>query len=212
MHRFALFACLVASTAAFIAQQQRPRTILRAVDVSLEKPLGMVLEENVRDAPEGLYVAEIDADGSASACADIKVEDRLDAVNGVDTTSMGFDDVMDLIVDAPSPVQLKFSGPTCQLTVVGPKGETTFEVKKGANLRKELLARKQELYDFKGKMMNCNGGGQCGLCAVRVSDGAFGPRYEWEERHVAKIGADARLACQTTVKGGDAATVTLQAR
>ena len=212
MHRFALFACLVASTAAFIAQQQRPRTILRAVDVSLEKPLGMVLEENVRDAPEGLYVAEIDADGSASACADIKVEDRLDAVNGVDTTSMGFDDVMDLIVDAPSPVQLKFSGPTCQLTVVGPKGETTFEVKKGANLRKELLARKQEVYNFQGKMMNCNGGGQCGLCAVRVSDGAFGPRYEWEERHVAKIGADARLACQTTVKGGDAATVTLQAR
>ena len=211
MHRFALFACLVASTAAFIAQQQRPRTILRAVDVSLEKPLGMVLEENVRDAPEGLYVAEIDADGSASACADIKVEDRLDAVNGVDTTSMG-DDVMDLIVDAPSPVQLKFSGPTCQLTVVGPKGETTFEVKKGANLRKELLARKQEVYNFQGKMMNCNGGGQCGLCAVRVSDGAFGPRYEWEERHVAKIGADARLACQTTVKGGDAATVTLQAR
>ena len=212
MHRFALFACLVASTAAFIAQQQRPRTILRAVDVSLEKPLGMVLEENVRDAPEGLYVAEIDADGSASACADIKVEDRLDAVNGVDTTSMGFDDVMDLIVDAPSPVQLKFSGPTCQLTVVGPKGETTFEVKKGANLRKELLARKQEVYNFQGKMMNCNGGGQCGLCAVRVSDGAFGPRYEWEERHVAKIGADARLACQTTVKGGDAATVTLQAK
>ena len=56
------------------------------------------------------------------------------------------------------------------------------------------------------------GGGQCGLCAVRISDGAFGPRYEWEERHVAEIGADARLACQTTVKGGDAATVTLQAR
>ena len=212
MHRSLWFACLVASTAAFIAQQQRPRTVLHAVDVSLEKPLGIVLEENVRDAPEGLYVAEIDADGSASACADIKVEDRLDAVNGVDTTSMGFDDVMDLIVDAPSPVQLKFSGPTCQLTVVGPKGETTFEVKKGANLRKELLARKQEVYNFQGKMMNCNGGGQCGLCAVRVADGAFGPRYEWEERHVAKIGADARLACQTTVKGGDAATVTLQAR
>ena len=211
MHRSLWFASLVASTAAFIAQQQRPRPILRAVDVSLEKPLGLVLEENVRDAPEGLYVAEIDSDGSASA-SDIKVEDRLDAVNGVDTTSMGFDDVMDLIVDAPSPVRLQFSGPTCQLTVVGPKGETTFDVKKGANLRKELLARKQDVYDFKGKMMNCNGGGQCGLCAVRVSDGAFGPRYEWEERHVAKIGADARLACQTTVKGGDAATVTLQAR
>ena len=47
---------------------------------------------------------------------------------------------------------------------------------------------------------------------ARVADGAFGPRYEWEERHVAKIGADARLACQTTIKGGDAATVTLQAK
>ena len=119
MHRPILFSCLVASAAAFIAQQQRPRTVLHAVDVSLEKPLGIVLEENVRDAPEGLYVAEIDADGSASACADIKVDDRLDAVNGVDTTSMGFDDVMDLIVDAPSPVRLQFSGPTCQLTVAG---------------------------------------------------------------------------------------------
>ena len=119
MHRSLWFACLVASTAAFIAQQQRPRTVLHAVDVSLEKPLGLVLEENVRDAPEGLYVAEIGADGSASGCADIKVEDRLDAVNGVDTTSMGFDDVMDLIVDAPSPVRLQFSGPTCQLTVAG---------------------------------------------------------------------------------------------
>ena len=212
MHRSLWFACLVASTAAFIAQQQRPSTVLHAVDVSLEKPLGLVLEENVRDAPEGLYVAEIGSDGSASACAEIEVDDRLDAVNGVDTTSMGFDDVMDLIVDAPSPVQLKFSGPTCQLTVVGRRGEAAVEVKKGANLRKELLARKQEVYDFKGKMMNCNGGGQCGLCAVRVSDGAFGPRYEWEERHVAKLGADARLACQTTVKGGDAATVTLQAK
>ena len=60
--------------------------MLHAVDVSLEKPLGLVLEENVRDAPEGLYVAEIDADGSASGCADIKVDDHLDAVNGVDTT------------------------------------------------------------------------------------------------------------------------------
>ena len=120
MHRSLWFACLVASAAAFIAQQQRPRTTLHAVDVSLEKPLGLVLEENVRDAPEGLYVAEIGADGSAKRCrADIKVEDRLDAVNGVDTTSMGFDDVMDLIVDAPSPVRLQFSGPTCKLTVVG---------------------------------------------------------------------------------------------
>ena len=118
MHR-SLFAYLVASAAAFMAQQQRPRHVLHAVDVSLEKPLGLVLEENVRDAPEGLYVAEIGADGSASGCADIKVEDRLDAVNGVDTTSMGFDDVMDLIVDAPSPVRLQFSGPTCKLTVVG---------------------------------------------------------------------------------------------
>ena len=118
MHRSLWFSCLVASAAAFIAQQQRPRTALHAVDVSLEKPLGMVLEENVRDAPEGLYVAEIDADGSASA-SDIKVDDRLDAVNGVDTTSMGFDDIMDLIVDAPSPVRLQFSGPTCKLTVAG---------------------------------------------------------------------------------------------
>ena len=207
----AAIACLCATTAGFTAPRQRSRTPIHAVDVTPEKPLGLGLEENVVDAAEGLYVAEIGA-GSASACPDIKPNDRLDAVNGVDTTAMGFDDVMDLIVDAPSPVRLQFSGPTCTVTVVGPKGETTFDIKKGSNLRKELLARKQDVYDMKGKTMNCNGGGQCGLCAVQVSDGAFGPRYEWEEKHVGKLGADARLACQTTVRGGDAATVTLQPR
>lgn len=205
-------ATLACSCAGFTAPPHRRTPLVQhAVDVTLEKPLGLGLEENVVDAAEGLYVAEIGA-GSASACPDIKPNDRLDAVNGVDTTAMGFDDVMDLIVDAPSPVRLQFSGPTCAITVVGPKGETTFDIKKGSNLRKELLARKQDVYDMKGKMMNCNGGGQCGLCAVQVSDGAFGPRYEWEEKHVGKLGADARLACQTTVRGGDAATVTLQPR
>mmetsp|Transcript_23940 Transcript_23940/g.71819 ORF Transcript_23940/g.71819 Transcript_23940/m.71819 type:complete len:215 (-) Transcript_23940:50-694(-) len=207
---------IAATTAAFLATKNTPRAPHRPraagdVEVSLEKPLGLVLEENVPNKPEGLYVAEIRDSGSAYNCDEIYENLQLEAVGGVAVDAMGFDDVMDMIVDAPSPVVLRFSSPYCLVKVTSPKGDLSFSAKKGDNLRAALLANKAPVYDFKGSMMNCNGGGQCGLCAVRVADGAFGPRQDWEEAKVARLGPDARLACQTVV-AGNSATVELQPR
>ena len=128
-----------------------------AVDVTLEKPLGLVLEENTADGADGLYVAEITDSGSACKNADVMalqlgVSLQLKEVAGVDVTALGFDDVMELIGDAASPVRLTFEGDgapeessflddeapaddgaasssadddaaTCAMTVSGPKGE-----------------------------------------------------------------------------------------
>ena len=54
--------------------------------------------------------------------------------------AMGFDEVMDLIVEAPSPVALRFSSPYCLVKVTGPKGDLSFSAKKGDNLRAALTA------------------------------------------------------------------------
>ena len=212
-----------------------------AVDVTLEKPLGLVLEENTADANDGLYVADILDSGSACKNADVMalqlgVSLQLKEVAGVDVTALGFDDVMELIGDAASPVRLTFEGDgapeessflddeapaddgaasssadddaaTCAMTVVGPKGEATVVAEKGANLRAALLGDKQAVYSFQGTLMNCNGGGQCGLCRVLVEDSAFDDRSEYEDGKLK--GKPGRLACQTVVSGASA-KITLQ--
>ncbi|KAK7231954.1 hypothetical protein SO694_00083127 [Aureococcus anophagefferens] len=82
-----------------------------AVDVTLEKPLGLVLEENTPDGADGLYVADIMDSGSACKNADVRVSLQLQSVDGVDVTALGFDDAMELIGDAgASPVRLTFEG------------------------------------------------------------------------------------------------------
>ncbi len=102
------------------------------------------------------------------------------------------------------------------LTVLGPEGQklTTLEVKPGANLRKTLQGAKVDVYDFVGKISNCNGAGQCGTCVVKLESKVWGPRSEYEAEKIKKgkkygEGEEYRLACQTVVEGGEA-TVTLR--
>ena len=224
------------SNLASLAPRFKVAALHAAVDVTLEKPLGLVLEENTADAADGLYVADILDSGSACKNADVRVSLQLQSVDGVDVTALGFDDVMELIGDAASPVRLTFEGDgapeessflddeapaddgaasssadddaaTCAMTVVGPKGEATVVAEKGANLRAALLGDKQAVYSFQGTLMNCNGGGQCGLCRVLVEDSAFDDRSEYEDGKLK--GKPGRLACQTVVSGASA-KITLQ--
>jgi ferredoxin len=76
-------------------------------------------------------------------------------------------------------------------------------VAQGANLRKKALDCGVDIYTFKGKLMNCGGYGQCGLCVVEVVEGAenLSARTDFEERKLRKKPANYRLACQTTVNG-----------
>jgi ferredoxin len=229
---FASLAPSSSSNLASLAPRFKVAALHAAVDVTLEKPLGLVLEENTADGADGLYVAEITDSGSACKNADVMalqlgVSLQLQSVDGVDVTALGFDDVMELIGDAASPVRLTFEGDgapgessfldddapadddaaTCAMTVVGPKGEATVVAEKGANLRAALLGDKQAVYSFQGTLMNCNGGGQCGLCRVLVEDSAFDDRSEYEDGKLK--GKPGRLACQTVVSGASA-KITLQ--
>ena len=73
----------------------------------------------------------------------------------------------------------------------------------GANLREKALQNQIDIYTFKGKMMNCGGIGQCGLCKVEIVEGMdnLSPRTDFENRKLAKKPANYRLACQTLVNG-----------
>jgi ferredoxin len=76
-------------------------------------------------------------------------------------------------------------------------------VAQGANLREKAVQNQIDIYTFKGKMMNCGGYGQCGMCVVEIVEGIdnLSPRTDFESRKLAKKPANYRLACQTLVNG-----------
>jgi ferredoxin len=76
-------------------------------------------------------------------------------------------------------------------------------IAQGANLREKAVQNQIDIYTFKGKMMNCGGYGQCGLCVVEIVEGIdnLSPRTDFESRKLAKKPANYRLACQTLVNG-----------
>ena len=76
-------------------------------------------------------------------------------------------------------------------------------IAQGANLREKAVQNQIDIYTFKGKMMNCGGYGQCGLCVVEIVEGIdnLSPRTDFENRKLAKKPANYRLACHTLVNG-----------
>ncbi|KAJ8613945.1 hypothetical protein CTAYLR_008783 [Chrysophaeum taylorii] len=178
-----------------------------AVSVSLEKPLGLVLEEK----EDGVYVKEILETGSAFECEDISEGQRILEVESLDCSELGFDDVMGAIGDAASPVSLSLESTVCLAKLVDPKSGVTFaSLERGENLRRALLANSANVYDFKGTLTNCNGAGQCGTCVVAVDDAPdFAPRSGWESDKLEGRPETHRLACQTLV-AGERATITLR--
>merc|ERR1712127_79981 len=86
------------------------------------------------------------------------------------------------------------------------KPDITLNGKVGDNLRKTLLANGDiELYrGLKKKLGNCGGGGQCGFCAVELTDdeGVWGERSDYEAQRIGKNGSEkCRLACMNNIVG-----------
>ncbi|EOD03704.1 hypothetical protein EMIHUDRAFT_109264 [Emiliania huxleyi CCMP1516] len=77
-----------------------------ARSVTLAKPLGIVLEERDGGGVRFDSFQEGGAAAEQAAALDIAPGDRLLAVEGVDVSRRGFDAVMALLVDAPSPLRL----------------------------------------------------------------------------------------------------------
>lgn len=80
----------------------------------------------------------------------------------------------------------------------------TFECAEGANLRQALLKNGIDLYNGGAKVINCQGIGTCGTCAVEI-EGEVSPQG-WREKARLSVpphsaGTTRRLACQTKVLG-----------
>jgi hypothetical protein len=128
------------------------------LSVSLEKPLGLVLEEVEEGQPRGVFVLELGEDGSAAASEwkDQLVGLRLASVMGQNVQNLDFDAVMDQLIAAPSPLNIDFLTPPedqfpvgtiVSIKVLGDKDEeTVIEAKVGDNLRQTLLDNDVEVY------------------------------------------------------------------
>ena len=168
------------------------------VTLSLDKPLGLVLEES--DDKVGVVVASINDGGSASLYPqkDTLVGSWVVNVMGKDVSNSDFDTVMETIINAENTVEIAFAlsriidddddvsssdegssayevGTMVDIKVQRPatgKPDIIINAKVGDNLRKTLLANPEiELYrGLKKKLGNCGGGGQCGFCAVEFID------------------------------------------
>lgn len=207
--------------------------------VELEKPLGILLEEIEEGQPMGVKVEELSDAGSAYASEyrDQLVGLRVASVMGEDVTSVSFDDVMEKIIDAPSPVQITFDlergdnsgetesddeesspapaepqfsiGETVTITVIQDGAETLIQGRVGDNLRQTLLDNNIEVYrGLKKKLGNCGGAGQCTFCAVDfVESEGWEERSEYEDGRLSKS-VTARLACLNNIQGP--ATIRMQ--
>jgi ferredoxin len=195
------------------------------ISIDLEKPLGIILEEIEENAAKGVKVEELSDSGSAYASEyrNQLVGSKVMSVNGKDVTTMIFDDVMDCIINAPSPVNVSFDtveadgetdeveenlvqydvGATVEIKVIQEGNEDkVISAKVGDNLRKSLLENNVELYrGLKKKLGNCGGGGQCTFCAVDFVEGqGWKERSDYENKKIAKY-PTARLACMNNIQG-----------
>lgn len=221
---------LLVSTATAFAPPARPMTTTtRAVtttslfdllSVTLDKPLGLLLEEMEEGAPMGVKVESLGEGGSAFASdyKDQLVGLKLAEVMGENVGSLDFDSVMEKIIEAPSPVTIAFEvdgdveeeeeglpvGTAVVITVVQEgKEDMTIDAKVGDNLRATLLENNVEVYrGLKKKMGNCGGGGQCGFCAVRMTnDDEWCERSDYETNKIGKQGPEVRLSCLNNIQG-----------
>eukprot|EP00978_Attheya_sp_CCMP212_P047928 scaffold450163_cov122-Attheya_sp.AAC.3 len=190
------------------------------LEVELEKPLGIILEEMQEGTANGVKVEELSDAGSAYASEykDQLVGLKVATVMGQDVGSLTFDDVMDTIINAPSPLKIAFElpeveeeaappqfevGQTVTITVLQEGVETVgIEAKVGDNLRQTLLDNGVELYrGMKKKFGNCGGGGQCTFCAVAFEESeGWEARSDYEEQKIGKF-PKARLACLNNIQG-----------
>jgi ferredoxin len=198
------------------------------LSLTLEKPLGMVLEEMEENQPKGVYVLDLADEGSAikSPYKDQLVGLPLTKVMDVDVTAFDFDTVMEQLIAAPSPVTLEFAllanedsttsssvpavveefaiGATVTIKVLedNDSKETIIEGKVGDNLRKTLLENNVEVYKgLKQKLGNCGGAGQCTFCAAEfVESRGWLERSDYESSKLKK-NESARLTCLNNIQG-----------
>jgi ferredoxin len=182
------------------------------IKVSVLKPLGLFFEENVMNKPKGVHVEQAEP-GNALDTGKMEPGLLLIEAAGQDVRNLGFDGVMDVMRGAPAdqPLDLTFIRPNdvfkgkaiVQVVTEGGK-EFTLEVPKGTRMRNALLGSGVEVYDLKGKLSNCGGGGLCGTCVVDVEipeNDDWYPKPDFESAKLKKYSETCRLSCNMEVEG-----------
>eukprot|EP00980_Cylindrotheca_fusiformis_P014772 scaffold4026_cov117-Cylindrotheca_fusiformis.AAC.7 len=184
------------------------------VKLSLEKPLGIVLEEVEEGEPQGVFVVEVAEEGAAAPHEEEIVGLKIATVMGEDVTTLYFDDVMEKLIKAPSPVSVEFTkqqnenesgfpvGTEVAIQVLDGGKETILQAKVGDNLRQFLLENDIEVYKgVKQKLGNCGGAGQCTFCAAEfVAEEGWAPRSDYENTKL-KNKPNSRLTCLNNIQG-----------
>jgi ferredoxin len=98
--------------------------------------------------------------------------------------------------DSPGEGATADDGSRVTVTVEHDGGTTTLSVRRGANLRRALLAARLSPYTALTERANCGGRGLCATCGVRL----LTPRAptHWHDRLAARFGYP-RLSCQIDV-------------
>ena len=209
------------SPTAFLPNGRLPSTVLyessdggtavattNLLTLSLEKPLGMILEEVEEGAAKGVVVQEVGEGGSAFEYAEKITGLKVATVMGADVTALDFDSIMDKLIEAPSPLSVEFElkegqeadgssaatteggdaaadvteyevGTVVSITVLQKgKPDVTFEAKVGDNLRKAMLENGVEVYTGLKEKLGNCGGS--GTCTFCAAD--FIESDGWLER------------------------------
>ena len=183
------------------------------IELSLTKPLGIILEEVEEGSASGVFVKEVTDSGSAAKFSEEIMGTTLASVQGQDVTRSTFDEAMETIINAPETVELKFAAQEkgCTYTVgdvvsivarQDGKDDLEFQAKVGDNLRQTLIENGFEVYKgLKQTLGNCGGGGQCTFCAVDIleSDG-WEKRSDYEDQKLSRF-PNARLSCLNNIQG-----------
>lgn len=181
------------------------------VSVSLIKPLGLSLEEVEENKARGVTISAVNDGGSAKESGKVTKGLFLVSANGIDLKYKTFDDIIDVFSKVPDGGKLNlvfieprnvFKGPAV-ISVKLPNGkDMVLNSLKGLTLRTVLQSAGVDVYSGKSKLTNCGGGGQCGTCAVLVSDNAdWEMRAGFEAARLKKYDSTARLSCTTTIEG-----------
>lgn len=165
------------------------------LSLTLDKPLGLILEESSTNGGGGVVVTAVNEGGSAynSDQKDALIQSKINLVNGIDCSTLPFDDVMDIIINADTTVDIDFIlpssstsepeeeevvveeeeatpaytvGTTVSILVQQPqtnKGDITINAKIGDNLRKTLLANK-DIELYRGMKKKLGNCGGGGQC------------------------------------------------
>merc|ERR1719491_191141 len=81
-------------------------TTMRSIDVTvLDKPMGMVLGENVADEDKGVYCLECD-ETSAAFAAGVREGDIIASLAEADVTSYTFEQAMKVLRDCETPLSM----------------------------------------------------------------------------------------------------------